>query len=369
MTDTSKARLSGQKMSDRQTELDGLVQGLHHLTLVTSNEEVNRRFYTEILGLRRVKLTVNQDDIFHRHLFYANERAETGSAITFFEWPDLPKGTAGLTSPHHLSYAVTSLEALAKWRIWLLSQGVSVVGPLPRDERVSLYLRDPDGVIVEITKPNDEGITSDYLHELKDEGPAVTEISHDMRLISFDHASPVTLNPEVTVRFLGKLLGLRNYFKRKNPDQSDTAIIGIGNEERSDFLRYLASPTAPLGEVGTGSMHHIALAVEDETAQRMILNRMNAMGVHNSGVIDRFWFKSLYFRDPDGNLLEIATKGPGYGADEPQDKLGSRLVLAPWLEERRNEIEGALSELDARNARSWPPAYSEAPSTPESLSS
>ena len=355
-------------MSDAQTELDGLVQGLHHITLVTSNEEVNRRFYTEVLGLRRVKLTVNQDDIFHRHLFYANERGETGSAITFFEWPELPRGTVGLTSPHHLSYAVTSLDALPKWRSWLLSQGVSVVGPLPRDERISLYLKDPDGVTVEITKPNQEGVSSDCVHELKDEAPAVTEISPGMRLTSFNHATPVTLNPEVTVRFLERLLGLKNYFKRKNPDQNDTAIIGIGNEDRPDFLRYLASPTAPLGEVGTGSVHHIALAVEDETAQQTILRKLNTAGVPNSGVIDRFWFKSLYFRDPDGNLLEIATKGPGYGADEPQDKLGSRLVLAPWLEQRRNEIEGALSELDARNARSCPPAYPGAPSAPESFS-
>ena len=356
-------------MSDTLAELEGLVQGLHHITLVTSNEEVNRRFYTEVLGLRRVKLTVNQDDIFHRHLFYANERAETGSAITFFEWPDLPEGRAGLTSPHHLSYMVTSLEALPKWRSWLRSQGVSVVGPIPRDERISLYLKDPDGVIVEITKPNDEGITRDYIHELKDDGPTVTQVSRDMRLASFDHASPVTMNPEVTIRFLGKLLGLKNAFRRKNPDQDETTIIGLGNKDRPDFLRYLASPTVPLGEVGTGSIHHIALAVEDEAAQQRILRRMNASGVNNSGVIDRFWFKSLYFRDPDGNLLEIATKGPGYAADEPEDSLGTHLVLAPWLEQRRGEIEGALSELDARNARSWPPPYPGAPTEPENLGS
>jgi glyoxalase family protein len=110
------------------------------------------------------------------------------------------------------------------------------------------------------------------------------------------------------------------------------------------------------------------MTVEDESDQQTILRQLNASGVHNSGVIDRFWFKSLYFRDPDGNLLEIATKGPGYGADETPEKLGSRLVLAPWLERRRDEIEGALSELDARNARTWPPAYPGAPSPPETLS-
>jgi glyoxalase family protein len=355
-------------MSETTNQEDGLIDGLHHITLVTSNEEVNRRFYTEILRLRRVKLTVNQDDIFHRHLFYANEKAETGSAITFFEWPDLPKGTVGLSSPHHLSYSVRSLEALPKWRSWLLSHGVYVIGPMPRDGRISIYLKDPDGVIVEITKPNDEGIRSDYVRELQDDNPTVAELSPDMKLASFDHASPLTLNPEVTVRFLGKLLGLKNSYKRNNPDQNHVAIIGVGNEDKPDFLRYLASPAAPLGEVGTGSVHHIALAVEDEGVQQMILRRMNAMGVVNSGVIDRFWFKSLYFRDPDGNLLEIATKGPGYSADEPQDCLGSRLILAPWLEQRRREIEAALKETDASNARTWPPSYPELSSAPENLS-
>ena len=356
------------EMYSQGSELDGLVLGLHHITLVTSNEEVNRRFYTEVLGLRRVKLTVNQDDIFHRHLFYANENAETGSAITFFEWPDLARGSAGLTSPHHLSYAVESSDALPKWRSWLLSHGVSTVGPIARDDRISLYLRDPDGVVVEITKPNEEKLTQDYTDELNRETAAPTELSSDMRLTSFDHASPVTLNSEVTIRFLGKALGLKNSFKRSNPDQRNVQIVGIGNDERPDFLRYLASTKAPLGEVGTGSVHHIAMAVADDNAQQTILRQLNALRIPNSGVIDRFWFKSLYFRDPDENLLEIATKDPGYSADEPRENLGSHLVLAPWLEPKRNEIEGALVELDARNAHTWPPVYSATPSPPETLS-
>ncbi len=344
-----------------------LVQGLHHITLVTSNQEVNRRFYTEVLGLRRVKLTVNQDDIFHRHLFYANEKGTTGSAITFFEWPDLPRGLVGLTSPHHLAYTVPTIEALPMWRAWLLSQGVSIVGPLVRDERISLYLRDPDGVVVEITKPNNESVTSDYVQELNRELLAVKEITGDMRLTAFNHATPITRNPELTVRFFTKLLGLKNSFRRTNPDQDDTALVAIGNDDQPDFLRYLASPNAPVGDVGTGSVHHIAMAVEDEKDQLMIMRKLNASGIGNSGVIDRFWFKSLYFRDPDWNLLEIATKGPGYTADEPPEKLGSRLVLAPWLEPRRVEIEGALNELDRKNERGWPPEYPQIHPRPESF--
>jgi glyoxalase family protein len=363
----STRKIEHKAMINEEYRQDGLVLGLHHITLVTSNEEVNRRFYTEVLGLRRVKLTVNQDDIFHRHLFYANERGETGSAITFFEWPDLPKGTVGLTSPHHLSYAVKNLEALPKWRSWLLSQGISVVGPLARLGRVSLYLRDPDGVVVEITKTDDEQITQGYVDELNRESSPQAKIGPEMRLASFDHASPVSMNSEVMVRFLNRTLGLKNSSKRTNPDDKGVSIVGVGNDEKPDFLRYLASPGAPLGEVGAGSVHHIAMAVADESCQQVILRRLNASGVPNSGVVDRFWFKSLYFRDPDGNLLEIATEGPGYTADEPPEKLGSRLVLAPWLEPRRNEIEGALNELDSRNAHSWPPSYPGTPTLPEAL--
>jgi glyoxalase family protein len=113
--------------------LNGLVQGLHHITLVTANQEANRRFYTELLGLRRVKLTVNQDDVFHRHLFYADDKGSTGSAITFFEWPELPRGYVGISSAHHLSYTVPSLAAIPRWVSWLESKGVPVVGPLARD--------------------------------------------------------------------------------------------------------------------------------------------------------------------------------------------------------------------------------------------
>jgi glyoxalase family protein len=160
---------------------------------------------------------------------------------------------------------------------------------------------------------------------------------------------------------------LNGSFRQANPDENDVSIVGIGNEEKPDFLRYLESPLAPLGEVGAGSVHHIAMAVTDESDQQTILRRLNACGVPNSGIIDRFWFKSLYFRDPDGNLLEVATNGPGYSADEPPEKLGSRLVLAPWLEPRRHDIEGALSELDARNAHGWPPNYPGTPNPPEAL--
>lgn len=346
----------------------GLVQGLHHITLVTSNEMVNRRFYTEVLGLRRVKLTVNQDDIFHRHLFYADEKGTTGSAITFFEWPDLPRGQIGLGSPHHLAYSISSIDALPKWKAWLISQGVSLTGPYVRDGRVSLYLRDPDGVNIEIIYPNTRGeISHDYLRELDQNLPSIREIRPDMRLVKFDHASPVADDFGLTAKFFDKLLGLKNSFTEPNPDQAGPSIAGIGNDDQPDFLRYLVSNEASRGVVGKGNVHHIAMAVQGDEEQLKILKVLNNAGIQNSGVIDRFWFHSLYFRDPNGNLLEIATKGPGYTRDESPEKLGTSLILPPLEEARRSEIERVLKETDNKNQIKWPPKYPPVFSPPESF--
>lgn len=341
------------------------VLGLHHVTLVTSNEAMNRRFYTEVLGLRRVKLSVNQDDIYHRHLFYADEELK-GNAITFFEWPDLPRGMIGLGSPHHLSYEAASVDVLSKWKGWLTSRKVPASGLYARDDRVSLYLRDPDGVVVEITTPNTERLTQEYVSGLG--APAVDEISGAMRLASFNHASPLTRDPEGIARFMEKALGLKRSFLQPNPDDSSASVLGIGNSLRPDFLRYLSSKGAPRGYVGVGNVHHIAMAVEDDQEQLRVLRTLESIGVKNSGVINRFWFHSLYFRDPDGNLLEVATKNPGYTVDEPKDTVGTKLVLPSWLEPRRSEIESVLDREDRVNLPQWPPkSYPRVPQPPEKL--
>lgn len=347
-------------------QLQGLVKGLHHITLVTSNQELNRRFYTEVLGLRRVKYTVNQDDVYHRHLFYADEKGTTGSAITFFEWPELPNGLIGLGSPHHLAYSVSKYEAIPKWKAWLGAQGVSVNGPYSRDGRISLYLRDPDGVNIEITYPNSE-ISPDYLKEQDKKLPTVSNISTDMRLVKFNHATPISYDADETALFFGKILALKNSFTKPNPDQATTAITAIGNEDQPDFLRYIVSDDAARGFVGKGNIHHIAMAVESDEDERKIEARLNDLGIRNSGIIDRFWFHSLYFRDPDGNLLEIATKGPGYTRDEPFEKLGTSLILPPWEESQRKDIEKALKETDSKNPVVWPPRYPAVSVPPESI--
>jgi glyoxalase family protein len=349
------------------SELKGVITGLHHITLVTANQEVNGRFYTEILGLRRVKLTVNQDDIYHRHLFYADENGTTGSAITFFEWPDLPPGIMGLGSPHHLSYTLPNIDALPKWRAWLTTNKVPISGPYVRDGRISLYLRDPDGVLVEIACPNKEGLSESYTLEMSNDLPQVESITQDMKLATFNHASPITSEPELMRRYFERVLGLQSPFTSPNPDQEGTSILGIGNEEKPDFLRYLAYPKAEDGFVGKGSIHHIAMAVNTDQDQEAVMRRLTTMGIQHSGVINRFYFKSLYFRDLEGNLLEIATKGPGYSVDEPFDQMGTKLALPAWLEPERRKIEAYLANTDHGNHVTWPPTYPTIHTPPESI--
>ncbi|MEM4559893.1 MAG: VOC family protein [Candidatus Caldarchaeum sp.] len=341
-----------------------LVHGLHHITLVANNYGVNYRFYTGVLGLKQVKLSVNQDDVFHRHAFYANPDRPTGSSITFFEWPGLPRGRAGLGAPHHLAYRVRSVESLARWFTWLKERGVRVKGPYAYNGLVSLYFHDPDGVLLEIATL-DEGFEADYLRDVFENASTPSVVDEGMKLAWFDHATPVALNAGVLKRFLEKFLELSGLETVK--DDQGRVWLTVKDEE-GVYLRYIIDPNAEYGYVGRGSIHHIAVAVESEEEQRTVLRRLNMASVVNSGIVDRFWFRSLYFRDPFGNLLEVATMGPGYNVDEPRESMGSRLVLPPWLEPIRAEVEARLAEQDSANTSSWPPEFSEVPDDPETFS-
>ncbi|MEM1944673.1 MAG: VOC family protein [Nitrososphaerota archaeon] len=336
-----------------------LVLGVHHITLVAGNYELNRRFYTGVLGLRQVKLSVNQDDIFHRHAFYANPERTTGSTITFFEWPHLASGYPGLGSPHHLAYEVASIDVLARWRAWLSGQRLRVSGPHIEDDYASIYFMDHDGTLIEVTAYREDS-GADYILELFTKTSTPKSLDAGMALTGFHHATPIILDDRFTARFLEKFLGLGR-IERGNGMRR---YLLAGDRDKI-FLKYLVHPDASVGFVGRGSIHHIALAVESEEDQRLIMRRLTAASIRHSGIIDRFWFKSLYFRDPDGNLMEIATVGPGYYIDEQGERLGGKLALPPWLESRRQEIEARLAMQDAQNPALWPPKYGETPEWPE----
>ncbi|MCS7094349.1 MAG: VOC family protein [Thaumarchaeota archaeon] len=338
------------------------VRGLHHVTLVTGNYQVNSTFYVDVLGLRRVKLSVNQDDVYHRHAFYANPNATVGSTITFFEWPHLPQGYPGLGSPHHVAYRVKSVECLGLWYWWLRGRSVPAVGPFERFYGFSIYVRDPDGAIVEIVAPK-EDMTVDYVRDLLSKRVEVDHLREEMKLMTFDHATLIGLDADLVSRFYEKFLGVSKWAGVR--DDMGKAYLVAEDEDNNTYLHYMLFVDAEYGSIGTGAIHHVAFAVNDEQDQRTIMRRLNSARVPNSGVVDRFWFRSLYFRDPDGNLLEVATLGPGYTVDEPPELLGTRLVLPPWLESRRTAIEGALAELDSTNPARWPPNFPALPEDPE----
>jgi glyoxalase family protein len=280
------------------------IKGLHHITLVTGNYKVNNRFYTAVMGLRQVKLSVNQDDIYHRHAFYANPEKTTGSTITFFEWPHLPNGSPGLGSPHHLAYRVKTVEQLVRWKRWLEEHGVKTAGPQTYGGQASIYLRDPDNALLELTAPA-EDIDQAYLCELLEDTETPAVIDADMRLTAFDHATLIATDPWITQKFLEKFLAITDVELTSGPGGKAFLETMHGGEV---YLRYSINPLADTGAVGKGSIHHIALAVETEQKQREIMRRLNAAHIPNSGIVNRYWFKSLYFRDPDGNLLEIGSQ-------------------------------------------------------------
>jgi len=260
------------------------LEGIHHVTAITGDAPGNVDFYAGTLGLRLVKKTVNQDDPTVYHLFYADERGSAGSDITFFEYPGTPRGRAGAGMVHRVAFRVASEAALDFWQ-----------------ERVG-------------------GERSDGSHP---------EIPEDHGLRGFAGVRAYTLDPETSRGFLEQTLGF------------EPGFVARGNE-RSGFYEY--DVTDERGVSGAGTVHHVAFAStqEDHEAWRAAVQRG---GARPTPVIDRFYFKSIYFREPSGVLFEIATLGPGFAVDEPAEHLGERLSLPPNYEHLRDRLEPVLTPL------------------------
>jgi len=296
------------------------LEGIHHVTAITADAPGNVDFYTRVLGLRLVKKTVNQDDPTVYHLFYADEKGSAGSDLTFFEYPDLPRGRAGAGMVHTVAWRVASDEALAFWAERLGAEGVAV-------ERDGTRLRfaDPEGMGLEIgiVETDDEPLVARH-----------PDIPAELALQGFDGVRAYSADPDASRTFLEETLGFEPQGGR------DWEVRG---ESRGSFYAYEAPPEAR-GESGAGTVHHVAWAsgMEEHAAWR---ERVAQAGMRPTPVIDRFYFRSVYFREPSGVLFEIATLGPGFTADEPLETLGEALSLPPAYEPLRERLEGVLTPL------------------------
>ena len=355
------------------------ITGLHHITLVTADAQRNVDFYTRVLGLRLVKTTVNFDDPSSYHLYYADATGTPGSVITFFEWPRAPRGRPGVGGTHHVALRTSDRDALLRWKRRLSDLGVKVRGPYDRHYFTSIYFRDPDGTILEIATDGpgmhiDEPTGVPGVAELtppaalvrgaRDEDviaattwpEPVPTIDAAMSLTrGMHHISATASDLGRTDAFLQGLLGLSLVKRTGNFDDPDMPhwTWGTADARPGTLVTYfgVSSPTAKRSVMGAGQTHHYALAVPDDAAQAEVFERLQRAGVPVSPVQDRVYFRSIYTRDPDGHIVEIATAIPGFLIDEPVETTGRALRLPPWLEAHRARIADGLTPLDAP---SWP---------------
>jgi glyoxalase family protein len=297
------------------------LEGIHHITLITGDAPRNVDFYTRVLGLRLVKKTVNQDDPTVYHLFYADEKGSAGADITFFEYPGSRPGRAGAGMIHRITWRVGSTDALDFWEERLRAEGVS--GLEREDGR--LRFEDPEGMGLElaVVETDDEPLVAEH-----------PEIPSELALQGFDSVRAYASSPEASRRFLEQGLAFE--------PRGETTWEARG-AERGGLYVYDAPP-AERGVQGAGTVHHVAWAspMADHEEWR---RRAAEAGATPTPVIDRFYFRSIYFREPSGVLFEIATLGPGFATDEPAEHLGERLSLPPDFEHLRERLEPVLTPL------------------------
>jgi glyoxalase family protein len=311
--------------------------GLHHLTAVSANAAGNHAFYTGVLGMRLVKRTVNQDDVSAYHLFYADGLATPGTDITFFEWP-VPRERRGTDSITRTGLRVAG-EASLKWWLDRLDEKRVTHGLLKeRDGRLTLDFEDPEGQRLALVADDALGETHPW-----DRSPVPAE--HQIRGLG-----PVTLTVAQaagTDLVLTKVMNMR--LSRTYQDAEDPAgavsVYEMGPGGPAAELHLVERPDLPRAVQGAGAVHHVAFRTPDQDEYGAWVERLRASRVPSSGPVDRYYFQSLYFREPNGILFEIATDGPGFATDEPVEHLGERLALPPFLEPRRTHIEAGLKPL------------------------
>jgi glyoxalase family protein len=329
-----------------------LIPGIHHITAIAGDPQRNIDFYTGLLGLRLVKVTVNFDDPEAYHLYYGDGHGRPGTILTFFAWPNAQHGRQGNSQVTAASFAVPE-DSLAFWTERLAARGTAFEEPPERFGQPLLSFADPDGMHLELV----ETPRANVLHAWEGSG-----IPTQFAIHGFHGATLSETGYERTAALLTETMGFqllgqeRNRFRyesiqsRSSHSHPGQAYAG----EAGRTIDVICTPAAPEGHVAVGTIHHIAFRTPNDAQQRQWLAKVSGLRYNVSPVMDRIYFHSIYFREPGGILFEIATDCPGFAMDEPVEKLGEALKLPPWLETLRPKIEAALPPIHLQQHKAAP---------------
>jgi glyoxalase family protein len=306
------------------------IQGIHHITAIASDPQANIDFYTGVLGLRLVKLTVNFDDPGTYHLYYGDAAGHPGTILTFFPWPGSPRGRRGYGQVTLASFAIRP-GAIQYWTKRLTGHGISFRGPCDRFGEQVLSLADLDGLGLELISSTTVSDEKAY-----NAGPVPTEYA----IHGFHSATLCEEGYQSTAALLTETLGFKLAWQDGNRFRYVT-----GSGEPGTIVDVLCAPEEPPGRIAAGTVHHIAWRAADDQQQREWLKEITRQNYNVTPVIDRIYFRSIYFREPGDILFEIATDPPGFSVDEATEELGTKLRLPPWLESARAQIEAVLPPL------------------------
>ncbi|GAA4021263.1 ring-cleaving dioxygenase [Allokutzneria multivorans] len=305
--------------------------GLHHVTAIGGDPNRNVDFYLRTLGLRLVKTTVNFDDNGAYHLYYGDSSGKPGSLMTFFPWPDAPQGRIGTGQASTTAFSVPE-SSIGWWKQHLEATGVDVGRVRNSDNEDTLTFRDPDGLALALVA-HPQGDPRDPWDT------ALVPAQHAIRGL---HSVTLSVTKEdATAAMLTNDLGLRFVHQDENRLRFEAGDGGAGA-----LVDVLVTPNAPRGLTAAGTVHHVAWRVPDEQTQVSWREELIDKGVNVTSIMDRQYFRSIYFREPGGTLLEVATDTGGFDIDEPLLELGRALKLPPWLEPKREQIEAMLPVLD-----------------------
>ena len=308
--------------------------GIHHLTAISAKPRENLAFYTGLLGMRLVKKTVNQDDVSAYHLFYADGKANPGTDLTFFDFPAAPE-RRGTNSISRTGLRVAGEKSLGYWRDRLKQAGGHTGDIKEVDGRLTLPFEDGEGQRLVLVDDGGAGPASPW------ERSAVPA-EHQIRGLG-----PIVLSVHDLARTAQVLIDVMNMRRERDYAAPGAAahVFAMGEGGPAAELHVIEQKGLPPSRQGAGAVHHVAFRTPDEEQYHAWARRLTELGIPNSGEIDRFYFRSLYFREPNGILFEIATDGPGFATDEPMATLGEKLALPPFLEPRRAEIEKGLKPI------------------------